>query len=73
MANRSTRDRTTSVARTRRKARQRTGGIMRTSQEIRDELRDIRINYGTDETQYTEEIAGWIDALKWVLSEYEGE
>jgi len=46
---------------------------MRTSQEIRDELRDIIVNYGKDETTYTELIAGWVEALKWVLSEYEGD
>ncbi len=46
---------------------------MRTSQEIKDELRDIKINYGEDETKYTEEIAGWVEALEWVLSEYKEE
>ena len=43
---------------------------MRTSQEIRDELADIKRNYGEYDTQYTEEVAGWVEALDWVLSEY---
>lgn len=46
---------------------------MRTSQEVRDELADIKRNYGEDETLYTEEIAAWIEALEWVLSEYKDE
>jgi hypothetical protein len=46
---------------------------MRTSQEVRDELADIKRNYGEDETQYTQEIAGWVEALEWVLSDYKGE
>jgi len=46
---------------------------MRTSQEIRDELADIKRNYGKDDTQYTQEIAGWVEALVWVLSEYKEE
>lgn len=46
---------------------------MRTSKEVKQELKDIRSNYGEDETQYTEEIAGWVEALEWVLSEYKEE
>ncbi len=46
---------------------------MRTSQEVRDELVDIKSNYGKDDTQYTEDIAGWIEALEWVLSDYKGD
>jgi len=46
---------------------------MRTSQEIRDELADIKRNYGKDDTQYTQEIAAWVEALVWVLSEYKEE
>jgi hypothetical protein len=46
---------------------------MRTSQEVRDELADIKRNYGEDETKYTQEIAGWVEALEWVLSDYKGE
>jgi hypothetical protein len=43
---------------------------MRTSQEIRDELKDIR--NGLDQiTDGTEDIlTGWIEALEWVLSDY---
>lgn len=46
---------------------------MRTSQEVKDELADIKRNYGKDDTQYTEEIAGWVEALEWVLSDYKGD
>ena len=46
---------------------------MRTSQELKDELKLIKINYGKDETKYTEQIAGWVETLEWVLSEYEEE
>ena len=46
---------------------------MRTSAEVRKELKDIKRNYGEDETLYTEEIAGWVEALEWVLSEYKEE
>ena len=46
---------------------------MRTSQEVRDELENIKHNYGKDDTKYTEEIASWVEALVWVLSEYKEE
>lgn len=46
---------------------------MKTSKEVKQELKDIKRNYGKDETQYTEEIAGWVEALEWVLSEYKEE
>lgn len=46
---------------------------MRKSQEIRDELTDIKRNYGENDTKYTEEIAGWVEALEWVLSDYKGD
>ena len=42
---------------------------MRTSKEVKDELDDIKRNFKT--TDGTEDIiAGWIEALDWVLSEY---
>lgn len=46
---------------------------MRTSQEVRDELADIKRNYGRNDTRYTEEVAGWVEALEWVLSDYKGD
>ena len=48
---------------------------MRTSQEDKDELQDIKRNW-VKATDGTEDIfTGWIEALEWVLSEYteEGE
>jgi len=45
---------------------------MRTSAEVREELKDIKRNSNT--TDGTEDIlTGWIEALEWVLSEYEEE
>jgi hypothetical protein len=42
---------------------------MRTSKEVKDELEDIKRN--SNVTDGTEDIiAGWIEALDWVLSEY---
>lgn len=43
---------------------------MRTSREIREELKDIKnsrefITDGTDQI-----LTGWIEALEWVLSDY---
>jgi len=46
---------------------------VRTSQEVKDELADIKRNYGEYDTQYTEEIAGWVEALEWMLSDYKGD
>jgi hypothetical protein len=46
---------------------------MRTSQEVRDELADIKRNYGENDTEYTQEISAWVEALEWVLSEYKEE
>ena len=44
---------------------------MRTSQEVKDELEDIKRN--SNATDGTENIlTGWIEALEWVLSEYKG-
>jgi hypothetical protein len=46
---------------------------MRTSQEVKDELQDIKRNY-MKTTDNTEDIfTGWIEALEWVLSEYKEE
>lgn len=45
---------------------------MRTSQEVKDELKDIKRNSNT--TDGTEDILlGWTEALEWVLSEYKEE
>jgi hypothetical protein len=45
---------------------------MRTSQEVKDELEDIKRNSNT--TDGTEDIlTGWVEALEWVLSEYKEE
>ena len=45
---------------------------MKTSNEIREELEDIKRNSNaTDGTEDT--LAGWIEALEWVLSEYKEE
>lgn len=42
---------------------------MRTSQEVKDELEDIKRN--SNATDGTEDIlTGWVEALEWVLSEY---
>jgi hypothetical protein len=42
---------------------------MRTSKEIKDELEDIKRNSNVKDA--TEDIiAGWVEALDWVLSEY---
>ena len=46
---------------------------MKTNQEVRDKLEDIKRNYGEDDTQYTEEIASWVGALMWVLIEFKEE
>jgi hypothetical protein len=46
---------------------------MRTSQEVKDELNDIKRNY-MKATDGTEDIfTGGIEALEWVLSEYKEE
>lgn len=45
---------------------------MRTSKEVKDELKDIKLNSNT--TDGTEDIlTGWVEALEWVLSEYKEE
>jgi hypothetical protein len=45
---------------------------MRTSQEIKNELEDIKLNSKT--TDGTKDILlGWTEALEWVLSEYKEE
>jgi hypothetical protein len=44
---------------------------MRTSQEIRDELEDVKNTVPHNST--TEDILkGWQEALEWVLSDYKG-
>ena len=43
---------------------------MRTSQEIREELASIVQEYGAKDST-TDIITGWIEALEWVLSDYE--
>ena len=46
---------------------------MRTSQEIRDEIQDIK-NSAENITDGTEDILlGWVEALEWVLSEFKEE
>ena len=46
---------------------------MRTSQEVKDELQDIKRNW-VKATDGTEDIfTGWTEALEWVLSEYKEE
>ena len=42
---------------------------MRTNQEIRNELEDIRKADVTDGTN--DILKGWVEALEWVLSDYE--
>jgi hypothetical protein len=45
---------------------------VRTSQEVRDELEDIKRN--SNATDGTEDIlTGWTEALEWVLSDYKEE
>lgn len=45
---------------------------MRTSQEVRDELEDIKRN--SNATDGTKDILiGWTEALEWVLSDYKEE
>lgn len=45
---------------------------MRKSQEVRDELADIKRNSNT--TDGTGDIlTGWVEALEWVLSDYKGD
>jgi hypothetical protein len=43
---------------------------MRTSQEVRDELEDIKKADVTDGTN--DILQGWVEALEWVLSDYQG-
>lgn len=43
---------------------------MRTSQEVRDELADLRVNRDNFTDGSNEIITGWIEALEWVLSDY---
>jgi hypothetical protein len=46
---------------------------VRTSQEIKDEIQDIK-NSAENITDGTEDILlGWVEALEWVLSEYKDE
>jgi hypothetical protein len=46
---------------------------MRTSQEVKDELNDIKRNSVKAKDGTEDVFTGWIEALEWVLSEYKEE